>query len=140
MVRGTRFGRPVLPLVCSTSAMSSTAGGVAGVRPATPLKLAVPDASTSIRRNAVACSSTRVVCPFRRENQDLRGRVFQIETELVFLVGGVQGSCRSGDRAARNDTIAGRPFGKADATLSPRRTPAAASCSATASTCARNAA
>ena len=48
--------------------------------------------------NAVACGSTRVVCSFRRENQDLRGRVFQIETELVFLVRGVQGSCRSGDR------------------------------------------
>ena len=48
--------------------------------------------------NAVACGSTRVVCSFRRENQDLRGRVFQIETELVFLVRGVQRSGRSGDR------------------------------------------
>ena len=62
--------------------------------------------------NAVACGSTRVVCAFRRENQDLRGRVFQIETELVFLVRRVQGAAVPATDAARNDTIAGRPFGE----------------------------
>ena len=91
-VSGTRLGRPVLPLVCSTSATSSTEGGGTGVL---PLDAAEADGARGVHvdrqnRHAIAGGAPRLVGAAGRKNQHARPGVLEVEAELVFLVRGVQ--------------------------------------------------
>ena len=65
--------------------------------------------------------------PVGRQQEDFRVRVLEEKLEFIFPVAGLSGAAVPAIEAARNETIAGRPFGNAMPTRSPWPIPAAAS-------------
>jgi hypothetical protein len=97
---GTRLGRPVLPLVCSTSAVSSSAGGVTAAPADTPASVTVPLASISTARigTVLPRGAAGLVDTLGRQQQDLGVGVVEVELELFLFVGGIQRGRGAGHR------------------------------------------
>src|SRR5438552_15210859 len=117
--RGTRFGRPVLPLVCRTSATSSADGAVAEIPFGAFSKQTVPwslisTENTGILRSAAAlrASSAPVGGQIRRRAAVSSRK----KRNSSYGYAGFSGAAVPAMEAARKLTIAGRPFGKTIAT------------------------
>ncbi len=97
---GTRFGRPVLPLVCRTRAISSGRAAGAGLIAGPSLQI------SGVTTGMPACSAARRASRSIRlwNHQHLALGVRQIKTELLELVAGIQGR-----RGARRPRPPGRP-------------------------------
>ena len=100
---GTRFGRPVLPLVCSTRAISS------GRR---PRAVARRSGASAMRTNPVASISSEYTgilpsaalrasgAPSGGQSR-IRAGVFQIKAEFILAVAGIERRGRARDRSGQ---------------------------------------
>ena len=134
---GTRFGRPVLPLVCRMSATSSIAGGDDRASAGHAGQTHGPVGVHLDRQHghAIAGRAARLVGPFGRKEQDACVRIFEIETELVLLVRGVERRGRAGHRGGEKRDDSRQPVGQGDADAIAAADAGGGQRSATAATC-----